>query len=120
MEQKQVTITAITRKQRTSRSGKPFISLGLKTQEYGEQWLSGFAGKENAHWKEGDVVEVIIEKKGEYLNFSLPTRTIEKKSENSELARLINMMELSVLPSLKYLVDQEKKRPENFPIPDFD
>jgi len=69
----QVTITKIKDTQRTSaRTGKPFTSRGILTNEYGEKWLSGFAGKENAHWKEGDTVEVNVEQKGEYLNFTVP------------------------------------------------
>lgn len=69
----QITLTAIKDTERTSqRTGKPFTSRGIRCNEYGEKWLSGFAGKENASWKVGDTVEVTVEQKGEYLNFSVP------------------------------------------------
>lgn len=69
----QVTLTALTRKQRTSsRTGKPFTSLGIKTQEHGEKWLSGFDNAQTKDWKQGDTVEIEVEQKGDYLNFSVP------------------------------------------------
>lgn len=69
----QVTITALKDTERTSsRTGKPFTSRGIKVEEYGEKWLSGFAGKDNESWKIGDTVEIEVETKGEYLNFKTP------------------------------------------------
>jgi hypothetical protein len=77
-----LTLTQVTRTQRTSKDGKPFTSLTIKANEYGQKFLSGFGNKANENWKEGDVVEVenIVEKpgvnkKGEavvYLNFEMP------------------------------------------------
>lgn len=71
-----VTITRIADKEKISaRTNKPFTSRGIQCNEYGERWLSGFAGKDNAHWKVGDTVEIDIVEKGEYLNFSVPKGT---------------------------------------------
>lgn len=77
-----LTLTQVTRTQRTSKDGKPFTSLTIKANEYGQKFLSGFGNKANENWKEGDTVEVenIVEKpgvnkKGEsvvYLNFEMP------------------------------------------------
>jgi len=83
-----VTINKITRNERTSaKTGKPFTSLGLKTTEYGDQWLSGFGNKDNAGWKEGDQVEIEIkkvEKDGRtYLNFDTP-KAADKADEKLE------------------------------------
>lgn len=83
-----ITITKITRTERTSaRTNKPFTSLGLKAQEYGDQWLSGFGNKDNAGWKEGDQVEIEIkkvEKDGKtYLNFETP-KAADKTDEKLE------------------------------------
>lgn len=59
-----------------SKAGKPYTRMSIKTNEYGDQWLSGFKGKQNDGWKVGDEVEVLVEKKQSgdktFLNFSLP------------------------------------------------
>jgi hypothetical protein len=71
----QLTITQISRKDKTSaKSGKPFESVGIKTQEYGDKWLSGFGRADNKSWKVGDTVDVNVVEKGEYLNFEMPER----------------------------------------------
>ena len=69
----EVTLTKIFDKNKTSeRTGKAYVSRSIKTNEHGDKWISGFKGKENEGWREGDTVEVEIETKGEYLNFSVP------------------------------------------------
>jgi len=59
-----------------TKDGRPYTRLAIQSQEYGSQWLSGFGNKMNFNWKEGDVVEVDIEKVEKdgktYLNFSTP------------------------------------------------
>lgn len=102
---KTVTITKMNKTPRTSkRTGKAFTSLGLLTQEYGERWLSGFAGKENEHWKEGDKVEIIVEEKGEYLNFSLPKHADRgPAASNAATAELKNMLTFKVIPMLQQI-----------------
>lgn len=73
-----LTLTYVNRTERVSaRTNKPFTSLSLKAREYNDKFLSGFGNKENAHWKEGDVVEVAsvteVSKDGKiYLNFEMP------------------------------------------------
>ena len=99
METKTVTLTATYRKQRTSKAGKPFTSLGIKCEEYGDKWLSGFDNNATKSWKEGDKVEVIVEQKGEYLNFSLPQGTKEDKFAPS-IAELKNMVNFKVMAKL--------------------
>ncbi len=55
-----------------TRDGRPYERLAVKVAEHGEKWVSGFGNKANAYWKEGDEVDINIEQKGEYLNFSMP------------------------------------------------
>lgn len=52
-----------------NKPSRPYTRVGLKTQEHGDKWLSGFENRTNANWKEGDSVEIEVEQKGEYLNF---------------------------------------------------
>ena len=82
----QVTITKIYDKERTSKAGKPFISRAIKTNEHGEKWLSGFKGKENEGWREGDTVEVEITQNGEYLNYAVPK--FQKGGTSGDLNRV--------------------------------
>lgn len=74
-----LTITSINRYNKTAKSsGKPFVSVALKAQEYGDRTISGFGNKENEHWVVGDIVEVEVETKGEYLNFTMPKGSFQK------------------------------------------
>lgn len=85
-----ITINWVKRTPRTSASGKPYVSLSLKTKEYGDSYLSGFGNKENESWNVGDVVEVTIkkvEKDGkEYINFE----TLKK--EDIKEAKVVDML----------------------------
>lgn len=65
-------LTSVQRYEKTSASGKPYTSLVIKTQSHGERTLSGFGNASNAMWKPGDEVEITVEQKGAYLNFSMP------------------------------------------------
>lgn len=61
------------------KNGRPYTRLGLKTQEHGDKWLSGFGNQTNANWKVGDVVEIEVEevagKDGkQYLNFRMESQ----------------------------------------------
>ena len=100
-KQETVTLTGVIRKEKTStRTGKPFTSLGIKTVEYGEKWLSGFGNANNASWKEGAKVEIIVEGKERVpFNFSVPESAQPDKfsTSNAEIKNLIN---LKVLPKL--------------------
>lgn len=122
-ELKTVTITNVSRKERTSnRTGKPFTSLGLQCVEYGEKWLSGFGNKDNASWKKGDTVEIEIEEKGEYLNFNTPRKDFTPAPANPGIAEIKNILNLKVIPMLAEIgkIVSEKQDPlDDFPQPDF-
>lgn len=59
-----------------TKNGKPYKKIAIQTAEYGKEYLSSFIWNENDprfNWQAGDVVEMIIEKNGQYTNFRLPT-----------------------------------------------
>lgn len=92
-----VTITKIFTKDEISpRTNKPYTKMSIKTTEYGDRWISGFKNKGNAHWKEGDSVEIILEKKAsngkEYLNYSLPNVNKENLGQLAEILRVVTMI----------------------------
>ena len=67
-----IKILKITTKEAQGKNG-PYTRMGIKCQEYGDKWLSGFLNKTNEHWQEGDTVDVDIQdvfKDGKnYINF---------------------------------------------------
>lgn len=63
-----ITIKAISRKPKETQYGIK-TSVGIKSSEYGDRWLNGWADEINQNWKNGDQVEVSIEENNGYLNF---------------------------------------------------
>lgn len=114
-----VTLTQVSRKERISKSGRPFTSLAIKTQEHGERWLSGFNNKDTAHWKIGDCVDIEPEQKGEYLNFKVPQRQIET-NDTLRTIRLEQMQQTDTLKliyaMLKEILDKSSN-PDDFDSP---
>lgn len=84
-----------------SAKGVPYTKMSVKSVEYGDKWISGFKNKENANWKDGDVVECIIEEKvtdkGTFLNFSLPKREDVATAEIGKVHNLLTSMNLVLL-----------------------
>lgn len=87
-----LTLTYVGRKPRTSASGKPYTSLSIKAKEYGDKWLSGFDSNETKNWNIGDVVEVEVVQKGEYLNFTVPKKEKTAPSSLVGLDQVIIML----------------------------
>lgn len=77
-----------------SKTGKPYTRMSIKTEEYGDKYISGFKNKANESWKEGDTVEVIIEEKGEYLNFSMPKEEDKQAEIFAKLHYKVTSVEL--------------------------
>lgn len=73
-----------------SKLGKPYSKMSIKCAEHGDKWLSGFKGKENEFWKEGDQVDIIVKQNGEYLNYDVP------KAED-KLAMRVSALEVDVM-----------------------
>lgn len=62
-----------------NRNGKPYTRVSIKTEQHGDKWLSGFGNKENSSWDKGDEVEIIVEEKGQWLNFKTPPNTVTRQ-----------------------------------------
>jgi hypothetical protein len=73
-----------------SKLGKPYSKMSVKCVEHGDKWLSGFKGKENEFWKEGDQVDVIVKQNGDFLNYEVP------KAED-KLAMRVSALEVEVM-----------------------
>lgn len=109
----QVTLTQVSRKQKTStKTGKPFESLGIKCQEYGDKWLSGFGRADNKDWKAGDKVEITVIEKGEYLNFEMPERPKALGFSMEDRDRLLRI-EIAVQKLLSMAANPKDDYPDN-------
>src|SRR3990167_21920 len=95
METKKVKLTQVNRYTTNkegspliNKNGKPYSSIRIKCEEYGDKLLSGFGNKDNANWNAGDEVEIMVEQKGEYLNFSTPKKEDKLEEILNQLAGL--------------------------------
>lgn len=61
-----VTIEKISRKEKVSKNGKPFVSVGIFVNG---GWCSGFNDEVNSKWRVGDIVDVEITQNGDFKNF---------------------------------------------------
>jgi len=95
MKSEKVTIERIHRSDKdktgnlfTTKDGRNYTRIGIKTQEHGEKWLSGFGNSENSNWNVGDKVEIIVEENGQYLNFRNMPRNVSYKDFQDLKARV--------------------------------
>lgn len=62
----------------------PYPRCSIQAVEYGDQWISGKWNDTSDRWKEGDVVEVDVHRKGDFLNFYLLESTSTNRSDELE------------------------------------
>jgi len=113
-----VTLTFVRRDEKVSpRTNKPYTSLSIKTNEYGEKYLSGFGSKDNSRWKEGDTVEILvkkIQKDGkEYLNFETP----KKEDKTAEALTRIENALLTIKFGIEKIIENQKPKIDRSDIP---
>ena len=111
-----VTINKINRTERVSaRTKKPYTSLGLLVNEYGSEWLSGFGSKDNALWKEGDTVEIIITevvKDGKtYKNFETPKKEAQASMDTEKILNAIAGLRLELREFMTRALPKEDSYP---------
>lgn len=97
-------LTFVKRTERTSsKTGKPFTSISIKTEAHGDKYLSGFGNSDNASWEAGTEVEIdtsSVNKDGkEYINFTTPKKAVTPQTES----RTANLIEFKVIPMLENL-----------------
>ena len=83
MEKIHITRVAVSDK---NKAGEPYVNkftgkvqkrIGIQCVEYGDKWLSDFISNPSdirLGWKAGDEATVIVEEKGDFVNFHLPDR----------------------------------------------
>jgi hypothetical protein len=113
-----VKILKLSRKDRVSKAGKPFVSLGIMTDQHGDKWLSGFDNETTNQWQVGDTVDIEIKTNGDYLNFMLPKKVDSSPAmSNGATAEIKNILMLKVIPMLQ---DIQDRLPANVKYPEMD
>lgn len=92
MEIKTVTITKVYKGMQETKFGdKPKVAI--KTQEYGDKYLTTFkVTSAMDSWKEGDKVTINVEKKGDFLNFTMPSA---EHAQQGELLKRVERLEMA-------------------------
>ena len=101
-----------------TKDGRPYTRVNLKTDKYGDKWLSGFGNQTNADWKQGDEVEIIVKQNGEYLNFDTPKKEDNLLKEINSMAFAIHGLQADMRKVLGLL--QGAKEEEEPPMPEVD
>lgn len=72
----------------TTKDGRTYTRVSIKTEKHGDKWLSGFGNQDNINWKAGDEVEIEVKTNGAYLNFETPKKTVSGR----DIQELRNMI----------------------------
>lgn len=104
-------------------NGKPYTSLRIKTNAYGDKYLSGFENAGTKSWKVGDTVDIEIEQKGDFLNFTTPKAQMPSGGMSPEQYQSI-MRELVAIRQMLQVIKQDVDPNRNLtsaglPVPDF-
>ncbi len=92
-----------------TKDGRPYerVSIQIDNKDYAGKWLSGFGADWNKDWKVGDKVNITIEEKDGFLNFS-------KVNEAHMLLQRIEKLEVDV-KALRQFITITPNKTENAP-----
>lgn len=58
----------------STKTGRPYTRLTIKTDVTGDDWVSGFDGADTKNWAIGSDIEIDVTKNGQYSRFSVPKK----------------------------------------------
>ena len=98
--------------------GKPYKKIAIKCNEFEEKWLSSFLNSDfdprNA-WKSGHTVKIIVEERGEYLNFRLPSQVDYLESRVKELEKVVFPKGETKIEDIPIIEPEPENRLEDIP-----
>lgn len=75
-----------------TKAGKPYERVSIQAEETGDTWVSGFGNDKNKVWAEGDKIQVLLEKSGDFTNFKMPNAN-PSRAEFDDLVKRIELLE---------------------------
>lgn len=105
----------------TTSEGKPYTSVRIQVPEYGDKWVSGFGNQANASWEAGSEVEIEVEQKGEYLNFTMPKKEVRVEGVG-ELKLSMTNLHRKIDSIINHLSGENRldRTSDGSPMPNFD
>lgn len=104
-----------------NKDGKPYERCSIKVTEYGDKYLSGFGNQVTKGWSVGDEIDILIEEKGEFINFSLPKKEAGMSDMDRETLRRIEQTVTNtnthVMRIYKHLGIEERQTAGNTDVP---
>lgn len=89
-----VTVTRVSSKEVETKFGKA-TKIGIQTAEHGETWFSSFTNKMNETKlkaiKEGDTIEVVTTKNGDFWNFRLASQVDRLQADVDMIKKHLNI-----------------------------
>jgi len=99
-----------------TQAGKPYTRCLIDLTD--GRKASGFGNQITQGWHEGDTVEIILEQKGEYLNFSLPKRQGGMSEEDRTVVKEILAHVVDMHEKINKLYRGETDKTPEYPMPD--
>lgn len=99
-----------------TRDGRLYTRVTIKTEEHGDKMISGFENEITKSWNIGDEVDIKVEQKGEYLNFSTPKKD---DAVNSKLEQILNGITSIKLKLTNMEANMPKLTSAGTKVPDF-
>lgn len=93
-----------------TKDGRPYTRVVIQIEEQ-EKPLSGFENADTKAWKEGSIVDIETEQKGEYFNFRVPKKE-DKVLENTETI-LNNLVGMKI--SLQRIIELLENKKSTYP-----
>lgn len=112
-----VKLDSINRYDKTSKNGKEYVSVVIEAE--GKKY-SGFGDIINENWKDGDTVNIEVEQKGSFLNFTaIPFEAGEGFKDMKQLDRIEGMLKelLTYFQNNKMYIESNDK---SYPYPTLD
>ena len=101
----------------TTKKGKPFWKVAIKTDKYPNDWLSALAFEQDdaeMQLQEGDEVKIIVETNGQYKNFKMPTR-LDQLEERVVILEVFMQSSVANKVMAKPSADEPPIRDEDIP-----
>lgn len=115
-----VTILRTSLKEGVTKTNKPYVQMGIQTNKHPGKWLSCFLNDFNkvklTALKEGQQVDILVTANGDFLNFTLPTKTDLLEARVAKLESIVlnshNATAPTAISSMEKAVEEWSNEPD--------